>query len=404
MNVLLEAILSRSYKVCFISIKRTLEIEALQLLLPSIASRIIKFLLTTIVVNCIDYNCSQIKVRAMRKLFTASVAIGVLLQACAQHITTPARDRCSKIPQPCYEVGNFAVIGETREAERYLDIMKRAARDYQTYFENEPVPTALVMSSKVPPETIVEIEGAGYVKTLPWLDTDAKGKLQEQEITKQLADQIKHLPEAAQKQAMESLKAQLSSSEPALSLDKESGVLAHELGHLWFMAQFADPSGEVGKKYAYGGWAPDWLDESAAVLMENAVLRDSRREQLKVLGEAQLIELKTFLTMEHPLAQAVKDLVKDRQSHGGEQVVFLTGDEADKFLEESGQSDAGNFYLQVSGFVAFMIEQTGDKAIFAKIASHFSQGGDLSSWTETTAQFENLAELESTWLAWVKQL
>ena len=46
-----EAILSRSYKVCFISIKRTLEIEALQLLLPSIASRIIKFLLTTIVVN-----------------------------------------------------------------------------------------------------------------------------------------------------------------------------------------------------------------------------------------------------------------------------------------------------------------------------------------------------------------
>lgn len=340
----------------------------------------------------------------MKKVFLTPITIGILLNACTQDLSNPSTDRCSKIPLPCQETGNFAVIGETREVERYLGIMDRAGRDYQTYFNSEPVPTAIIMSSKVVPETIVEIEEAGYVKILPWLDADAKSKLQEQEITKQLADQIKHLPEAAQKQAMESLKAQLSSLEPALSLDKESGVLAHELGHLWFMAQFANPSGELVKKYAYGGWAPDWLDESAAVLMENAVLKDQRRKQLKELGETQLIELKTFLSMEHPLAQAVKDLVKDRDNQGGEQVVFLTGDDADKFLAESGQSDAGNFYLQVSGFVEFMIEQTGDKAIFAKIASHFSQGGDLSSWTETTTQFKNLAELESTWLDWVSQL
>lgn len=340
----------------------------------------------------------------MKKISQTFLFIGMLLTACGQPVSTQTSKRCSQISLPCQEIGDFAVIGETNEAVRYLDIMKRAAGDYKTHFRTEPVPTAVIMSSKLAPETIVEINEAGYVTTLPWLDTDAKAKLQEQDITKQLADQIKHLPEAARKQAMESLKAQLSASQPVLSLDKESGVLAHELGHLWFIAQFPDPSGEVGKQYSYGGWAPDWLDESAAVLMENAVLRDRRREQLKELGEAKLIELKTFLTMEHPLAQAVKNLVKDQNNQGGEQVVFMTGDDAEKFLAESGQSDAGNFYLQVSGFVEFMMGQTGDRTIFAKIASHFSQGGDLSSWTETTSHFENLTELESAWLAWVNQL
>ena len=202
---------------------------------------------------------------------------------------------------------------------------------------------------------------------------------------------------------MESLKAQLGTKSSKLSVEKENGALAHELGHLWFISQFPDPSGAVGNNHAYGGWAPDWLDESAAILMENAVLRDQRREALKELDPDQLIPLETFFMMEHPLAQAAKNLVKDQTQKGNQQVVFLTGEEADKFLKESGQDDAGNFYSQVAGFAQYMIETTGDKTIFAKIAAHLSKGSNVSNWIETSPHFKNLAQLDSAWQAWVGQ-
>lgn len=340
----------------------------------------------------------------MKNISLAFLLIGIFINACTDSAPTQVSKNCSKISLLCEEVGHFAVIGKTDEAVRYLDIMERAARDYKIHFGAEPVPTAIVMSSKLTPAVKAELEGAGFEKILPWLDAEAKRKMREQAITKQLADRIKHLPEAAQQQAMASLKTQLGAAPPALSPDKENGVLAHELGHLWFIAQFPAPSGTTKKNHAYGGWAPDWLDETAAVLMENAVLRDQRREQLKELRETQIIELETFLTMEHPLAQAAKNLVKNQSpTGGGDQVVFLSGEDADKFLEESGQGDAGNFYLQVSGFVDFMIKQTRDEAIFAKIASHLSEGENFASWAKASSHFENLSELESKWQAWVNR-
>lgn len=335
---------------------------------------------------------------------TDSASVPAPVRAPASAPTSVSGDNCAHITLPCQGTASFSVIGTTDESQRYLDVMQRAAGDYQTHFNADPVLTAVVMSSELTPAVQTELERAGYVVVLPWLDFSAKRELEQQAITQQLAEQIKHLPEAAQAQAMESLKAQLGAASPALSVDKENGALAHELGHLWFIDQFPDPVKDSGINHAYGGWAPDWLDESAAVLMENAVLRDERHEGFKDLDKSKIIELETFLSMEHPLAQAAKNLVKNSDPKDGPQVVFLTGDKADEFLEESGQSGAGDFYLQVSAFTAFMIEHTGDPAVFASIASHLSGGSDFSNWVERSGHFKNLTHLGEEWQNWINDL
>ena len=90
----------------------------------------------------------------MKNISLTFLLIGIFINACTDSTPTQVSKNCSKISLLCEEVGHFAVIGKTDEAVRYLDIMERAARDYKIHFGAEPVPTAIVMSSKLTPAVL----------------------------------------------------------------------------------------------------------------------------------------------------------------------------------------------------------------------------------------------------------
>ncbi|HEX8308619.1 MAG TPA: hypothetical protein VF645_09405 [Allosphingosinicella sp.] len=76
-----------------------------------------------------------------------------------------------------------------------------------------------------------------------------------------------------------------------------SDTLRHEIGHDLFIRYLVPSSRED----QYGGDAPDWLDEMAAIAFEGAALTASRRRHAaRYAREATLVPLGQFLTMTHP--------------------------------------------------------------------------------------------------------
>jgi hypothetical protein len=89
----------------------------------------------------------------------------------------------------------------------------------------------------------------------------------------------------------------------------EAGVVAHELGHIWFKAWYeAERPRQPGERH-YGSTAPDWLDETAAILNENDYLTAQRRSGLADLLDGEgpgPRPVSEFLTMTHPTATGAR--------------------------------------------------------------------------------------------------
>lgn len=73
-------------------------------------------------------------------------------------------------------------------------------------------------------------------------------------------------------------------------------VLRHEIGHDLFV-RYLVPNTQSGQ---YGGDAPDWLDEMAAIAFEGTEQKTGRRRVVSILAEAsKLMPLSKFLVMTH---------------------------------------------------------------------------------------------------------
>jgi len=265
------------------------------------------------------------------------------------------------------------------------------------------------------------LQAAGLV-VLPWLSPEQKKAMQESQIRRSVGQQIagRGLPtaqvEALVQQALGQL-GQQSGGHPF----SEGGVVTHELGHLLFRQSYWPGGwGEKGNPDGqYGSPAPDWLDETAAVLHEDEALTADRRKQfasiyndratgtsLEAMSKAKLIDLPTFLTQEHPLnrrAHAAMKLAKERgemPSTGG--VLQLSGAEAKAIAE-----DGILFYLQARLFADFMFTQTGDPKVFHSIADLISGGGDFGVWLQKKGKKHRVATdipgLHRQWMAWLEE-
>ena len=63
-------------------------------------------------------------------------------------------------------------------------------------------------------------------------------------------------------------------------LARDAGVLPHEIGHGWYVELFW-PGAVQDRSGHYGGPGPDWLDETAAILMETEAFAADRRRQFE---------------------------------------------------------------------------------------------------------------------------
>lgn len=313
--------------------------------------------------------------------------------------------------EACMVEGGIAIIGEDKTAPALLRTAQTGARQFEQFFARKTPPIAIVPGGIVSPELGAKINAAGYDLILPWMSETDRQKFAAESVRKQVLEQTKGMPEAQQKAIIDMALSKIDASDSDSATPKQKGALTHELGHLWFMAAFENASlDRPVAGHGYGGWAPDWLDETAAILMENETLTQARREAFTKMTDDQLYPLRDYLAMEHPAAKTAKKLTqtyggsdKDGSAGTGEsRAIFLTGAEAEAFLGQAQDHDPVRFYTQTRGFIDFLTDQTNNPRLFGEIAAHLAGGDSFESWLVKRNDLPNeLAELEILWRNWI---
>ena len=337
--------------------------------------------------------------------FKICILFLVFLLACAPTPISAATD-CAGF-DTCQSRDRIAVLAASDIAEPILTTAHRGALNFKRYFGMNINPIAIMPGGEISLEMKKDLKKAGYKLSLPWISAADKQALIASSIRKQVMEQTKGMP-AAQQQAiieMALAKAETNKSTSGEMSALEQGALTHELGHMWFIGAFQPEGQDNGGGHGYGGWAPDWLDETAAVLLENETLTASRRKAFKAIKADDLYPLELFLTMDHPAlksAQALAEKFGGVNSKGANRAIILTDEEADEFLKGTGGSDPANFYTQVRGFADYVMRATGDDQIFAKLATHLGAGKSFESWlSETDGLPDNMEDLTQSWYDWL---
>ena len=171
------------------------------------------------------------------------------------------------------------------------------------------------------------------------------------------------------------------------SIPPPAYLLRHEIGHDLFI-RYLVPS---TKNDQYGGDAPDWLDEMAAVAFEGEELRTTRRRAtVRYAKEKKLIPLQKFLTMTHPEMEAKSIPV----SSDGTMRAF-----------EAVSDDTPIFYAMTSAFYDFLVARTKNPTIIAELADAVRNGKPLEKWLLTRTGHGNrtsgIEALNVDFLAWI---
>ncbi|MFK8053006.1 MAG: hypothetical protein AB8F65_08515 [Woeseiaceae bacterium] len=319
-------------------------------------------------------------------------------------LATPSCDTLG----PCVIENGIAVLGDDDAARVLLSIAQESAMQFQRYMGVPVPPVAIVPGGSISPTLNTKLADAGFQTTLPWISNADKQKLRASSIEKQVRAQTAGLPEAQRQAILAQALGQASSSNETSGAEmtaQERGAFAHELGHLWFKSAFSSineqprPAG-----HGYGGWAPDWLDEIVAILMENDELRSGRRNKFANARKETLYPLPDFLSMDHPALASATELAKSFGKSNGtsSRAIVLTGDEAEAFLATSKTGDPTMFYTQAQGFIDYLSARTGDSTIFADIARHLGAGGDFKGWLAKHKDMpDSVDALTQDWERWL---
>ncbi len=343
----------------------------------------------------------------MRSATRCSIAI-VLLAVSAQAVPKPLTcpELPGMVPPHCLAGPEGWFYADSVEAAAQLvDDAREAAERFRHHFAMAAPRGAIVALGSARLLTPMQIDalhshGAGWV--LPWLALDERQRLLEQGVRRAVRAQLgDSADERVVEQAVErALQVRASESDDA------RGALRHEIGHMLLIRAFW-PDAPTRSGGHYGGPGPDWLDEVAAVLMENESLTARRRMQLQSLldGEqahAGLLPLSEFLTASHPLAALAQGIGAPPGDSGGARVTVLgADDDRTRALVELGAA----FYVQARALADFLIEQSGSEAVFGEIARWLATEGSIETWlARHGADFglgSSVAALERQWQHWL---
>ncbi|WP_159709283.1 hypothetical protein [Sphingomonas sp. AX6] len=336
---------------------------------------------------------------------------------------------CAKIEPIAAEVGQCAdtpygvVLAAT--ADRAAALAAIAAQGevrFARHFDRTPPLYALIEGDGAFDSAIGDaLAAAGYVWRFPWLSAKAQSDGMAASVRRAVEARAK--AEGATTQATEAMVtaalAQQQARQTPEAIDRrERGVVPHELGHGWYMrGWWPEPPKVAGATRQYGGPGPDWMDELAAVLMEDDVLTAERRSgfasRLEQGGSERerLLDLKKFLTTDHPMAGQSFTMPATVRSPRGttpqagapvriSRVGVVSGDEA-RSLAASGLL----FYLQSRLFADYLIERAGPSRAFVTAAETFASGGTTADWLARHGASLGIATdidtLDADWREWV---
>jgi len=298
-------------------------------------------------------------------------------------------------------------------------VERRAAVEaFQRYFDR-PAPYGAVVDVEFA-ASMDKLSAAGAVWVLPWqfVATDAKriGDEQVAAIRSQVEAQLAaggETPDPAQVDAIvQQALAALSGADPepgATPLaELEQTVVRHEVGHLLFIHAIWPPNESTGSELTdsqYGGGAPDWLDEAAAVAAESPAMTAARREAFRTAtAEKQLTPLKEYFTMPHPVfaSPEFSDLMNQTRAaaaQDGAAVMAMS-------IDDAAVAKAARFYAQTRGLLDYLELRAGEPTVLGNIADALLAGTDIQQWLAKSGVDAglpaNLETLEADFRAWAE--
>ncbi len=163
--------------------------------------------------------------------------------------------------------------------------------------------------------------------------------------------------------------------------EPSTDLFAHEIGHVIFTRFLvADSRGDQ-----YGGDAPDWLDEMAALAFEAGDEVHRRRAIAKYYGANKaLIPLSKLLSMPHPEF--------DPQNTN----IPAPGE---VMKRPPISEDTLPFYVTVRALFDFLLQRTGDELVIRRLADQVKLDEPLDQWLLTYAtpgqRLKDLTELDA---------
>lgn len=289
----------------------------------------------------------------------------------------------------CAEAGRgVALASNATEAERLAGYARAGEARFTAQFGRDIAPYVVISTPPIPNRAA--LSAAGFAHLLPWpapraFDEAARRGV-EQGARRFAASQ--NMSPAQIEEVVARALSQIPDAKAQAALD--AGMVPHELGHLWFTNAFwpDQPKTDADAARHYGGPGPDWLDEAAAVVLEDETTAAQRRDQFRALmksevvpaigpvdGAAMLLDLPGLLSREHPgLARAVA-IAPEVAASGGVGVSFTPAGAGPRpaALERV-------FYIQARVFADYLIQTSGRPTILADIAQAESEGGDFEAW------------------------
>lgn len=264
------------------------------------------------------------------------------------------------------------------------------------------------------PEPKVALEAAGFERVLIWFS--------QEDYVRQVATATRASAEAAaRRQGLDETMVAIAADRAVAArrptqevLDaREAQVVPHELGHGWFVRTFW-PDHQSAAQDHYGGPGPDWLDEVAAMLMEDEGGAEERRKvfrdvylgragaPLSTFPVADLVDLPRFLAREHP-TQTRPDIRPEASAAGGG-VTMRVIDSSDPDAM-ARVLEAALYYPQGRMFADFLLDRTGDPQVFKVIAEASAQGSSFEDWLSAEGPSRRLpgsiADLDTAWREWL---
>lgn len=347
----------------------------------------------------------------MPSRFLLPVALaGALLSPAAHADDCPPLDATTTTACVANDQGWFYATSDA-EAASMADAARQAAIVFERHFQR-PASRGAVVSigsgTAVSNAQKQRLETRGAAWVLPWIGPDDKRRLAEAQVRRQIESQLGAGADAG---VIDAAVARTLEKLPGRDDGTAASALRHEIGHMLLIHAFpvaGQRDADRGNAHGYGSGLPDWLDETAAVLMEDAAMAERRREALKQMlacGNAgRLPPLARFFTMDHPLAGIAREqLPKADAGASGSRVVMVSGEQAEELAARGI-----DFYVQSRALADFLMETSGDAAVFGSIARTLAAGGDMDGWLAQEGIHHRLpgdvAGLQDAWQAWLDRI
>jgi|GEM_PF-399024 len=310
-------------------------------------------------------------------------------------------------PNICSADENVAVIAPAATAADYLNAMKEARLRYETHFGAIPAPLVLVIGGE-PGEAQLQRFRSDGILVLPWLSLAERLSGMEGEVRRQIGERLPTLTEAQRDAVVAQFLARIrpNVADGDRLAAPEAGIIQHEAAHQWFGRVFTTGAGQARADATpeYGSPAPDWLDETVAILAETDALTAQRRASMDVLiRQNRLPSLAALLAMRHPWTGRQGTEAGGNSAAAGAQVTVRVAVQAGE--TRSSDPSIQDFYVFCRAFADFLIEQSRDPLVVRAIALHLQGGGTFESWLsgQGLPGASTLAELEARWQQWQRR-